>query len=205
MNHKDDLPPRPSSPSGDNAPPVDQLVDRFVAAINTRHREPVNVELDETPPSVLVGDPDEDGWCDWAIKPYAAIDWIEPVQQRLGHSFPAVFRSLVTRYIFPGFEAGEVFFFANTPEGPESRELRKRAFSEDLFRALQRSGYLQIGQPAGGGYDPLCFALHRGDDDDCPIVQIDHEGILCDGAVNVIHEIAPSLRHLMSAVVGGAG
>jgi len=184
---------------------IDQLVDRFVVAVNTSYREPVNVEIDEVPPSVLVGEPDEEAWCDWALKPYATVNWIKPVEQRLGRRFPAIFRSLVTRYIFPTFEAGEVFFFANTPEGTEFRELRNRVFSEDLSPALQRSGYLQIGHPGGGDYDPICFALHDGDSDDGPLVQIDHEGIICDDVVEVIREIAPSLRHFMSSVIEDAG
>lgn len=205
MTEWHDIPRWPPCPSGDCMLPVEQLVDQFVAVVNASYREPVNVEADGTPPSVLVGNPDGDGWCDWAIRPYAGISWVEPLQQRLGRNFPAVFRSLVTRYIFPSFEVDGVFFFANTPEGTEFRELRARIFSQDLFSALKRSGCLQIGQLAGGGYDPVCLALDYGDGTDCPLVQIDHEDVLMHGVVTVVRRIAPSLCHLMGSAVEGTG
>ena len=105
---------------------VDSLVDRFVAAVNVGHREPVNTEVEGVPPSVLIGEPDEHGFCDGAIKPYAPVTWIEPLERRLGYTLPDLFRSLVTRYIFPAFEAGDVFFFAHTPEGTKFKEFRTR-------------------------------------------------------------------------------
>ncbi len=185
--------------------PLDLLVDRFVAAVNMGYREPVNIEIHEVPPSVLVGEPYEDGWSDWAIKPRSWSMWIESVEERLGRSFPAVYRSLVTRYVFPSFEAGDVLFFANTPEGTELRELRSRLFSEDLSPPLLRSGYIQIGQPAGESYDPVCFAPYAEDATDGPLVRIDHEGIIQGDVVEVMAEVAPSLRHLMNSVIEAAG
>jgi hypothetical protein len=194
---------KPRRPRREKARDIDPLVDRFVAAVNTGHREPVMVDIGQTPPSVLVGEADEYGFGDWQIKPYAAIDWVGAVEERLLRRFPAVYRSLITRYIFPGFEAGDVFFFANTPEGTEYYELRAAIFGP-LASTLHSLGYLQIGNPADRSYDPVCFDPSRGDNHDRPLVRIDHEGIPIN-EVHVTEEVAPSLAHLMRAVIEAGG
>ena len=40
--------------------------------------------------------------------------WIDALETKLPRRLPASFRSLVTRYVFPRFEAGGLHFFANT-------------------------------------------------------------------------------------------
>jgi hypothetical protein len=198
---------KPRHPKREKARDIDSLVDRFVAAVNAGYRDPVILDIDQTPPSVLVGEPDEYDAYDWAIKPYAPIDWVEAMEARLPRRFPAVYRSLITRYIFPSFDAGGVWFFANTPEGTEYSELRTRIFDPSLFPALQRGGYVQIGNPGAGfiSYDPVCFDPSRGDNHDRPLVRIDHEGILIDDEVHITEEVAPSLAHLMRAVIAAGG
>jgi len=107
---------------------IDYLIDRFVDVVNTGSREPV--DPDDTPPSVLVGEPNEYDNYNWRIKPLASIDWVEPLEKRLGFRIPAVYRSLIARYIFPAFEFGDIFFFANTPEGTAFFEFRDRLFAD---------------------------------------------------------------------------
>jgi hypothetical protein len=126
------------------------------------------------------------------------------MEAKQGCRFPLVYRSLITRYIFPAFEAAELRFFANTPEGIDSHELRTRidpdAVDSILINSLTGAGYLQFAQPAGVNYDPVCFDLNHGSDQDRPIVQIDHEHILCDGIVKVVEKIAPSFRALVEPI-----
>lgn len=180
----------------------DALVDKFVEVVNKGVRHPVWVR--EGPPSVLIGEPDDVDSSDWQIKPYSGIDWIEPVEQRFGSRFPELYRSLITRYIFPGFEAAGLFFLANTPEGTDYDELRTRIFSDwALYTALHREGFLQFARPEDGSdYDPVCFDLNRSNSEDRPIVRIDHEYILCDDIVKVSDEIAGSFRELISPITG---
>jgi hypothetical protein len=206
MNANGKRTPEPWRSRPEKAASIDQLVDRFVAAVNAGHREPASVEFDGIPPSVRVAELDEPGWYDWAIKPYAPIDWIDSVERRLPRRFPTVYRSLVARYIFPSFEAGDVAFLGNTPEGTDYYELRDRIFSDGLLSAaLLHGGYIQIGNPAGVNYDPICFVPDRGNDDDRPLVRIDHEGILIHDELQVIKKIAPSLSHLMNLVIEATG
>lgn len=192
---------RPRRPRRVKTADIDRLVDQFAAAVNAGHRNHVSADVYDIPQSVLFGDPDEYGQYDWAIRPYAPIDWIEPIEQRLPRRFPAVYRSLVTRYTFPNFEVGGVHFFANTPEGTAYYELRRLIFSADLFRVLQPAGYLQIGQPRLVNYDPVCFAPGRRDSHDSALVQLDHEWILIHDRIEIVCEVAPSFQQLMASVI----
>lgn len=177
---------------------IDILIDRFVNAVNTGTREPVDPE--ETPPSVFVGEPNEYGEYDWSIKPFVSV-WIENLEERLGFQIPAAYRSMVTRYIFPAFEFRDVFFFANTPEGTAFREFRDRVYLDECMSPkLLSAGYLQFGNPYETNYDPVCFDMNRASETDAPIVQIDHEWILCDDKIVVVREIAPSLATLIESL-----
>ena len=175
---------------------IDQIVDQFVERVNTSYREPV--QISDTPPSVLHGAPDEYGFSDWRIKPFSNVDWVESLEKKLDKVLPYSYRSLVSRYIFPAFEAAKLFFFANTPEGTDYYEFRTRLFNDTLlYKALYEGGYLQFAQPADRDYDPICFDLNVGSEVDCPIVRIDHEYILCDSIVKVTNNIAPSFINLL--------
>lgn len=179
---------------------IDNLVDSFVKKVNTSYRDPVHINIDKTPPSVLVGEPDF-GFSDWMIRPCAEIDWVEPLEQKLGCRFPAAYRSLITRYIFPGFNAGDILFFGNTPEGTDNWELRERIFCDPGLRdTLLPRGYIEFGKRDQTIYDPICFDMNRKSLMDCPVVQIDHEYAF-DGIIEIIRQVAPSFRDLLQAVV----
>lgn len=181
---------------------IDRLVDRFVAKVNSGHREPIMTEIYPTPSSVLVGGPDEHDEYDWMIKPYTNADWVEPLEQRLGYRFPVAYRSLITRYIYPGFEYGNVLFFGNTPEGTDYYELRERIFNDrNMYKALSTSGFVQFGKPDSVNYDPICFDMNRLSGDDCPIVQIDHEGILCADVIDIVKQPASSFTELLDSTL----
>lgn len=182
---------------------IDALVDIFVAKVNSGQREPIVIDIYETPASVLEGEPDEFFNSDWAVKPYNGVDWVEPLEKRLGCSLPAAYKSLVSRYIFPGFEAGGILFFGNTPEGTEYYELRERIFKDRLlFDALSSNGFIQFGTADWVNYDPVCFDYNRRSVSDCPVVRIDHEGVLCSDVVRVVEQIASSFRDFLESVVG---
>ena len=60
------------------------------------------------------------------------------------------------------------------------------------------AGFIQFGQAPGGDYDPVCFdTKSRNGKNDCRIVRIDHEEILCNYRVKVMEEIAPSFEQLV--------
>jgi hypothetical protein len=178
----------------------DSLIDRFVEQVNASPREPL---FDyEVPQSVRISTfPDAVyGMWDWNIKRYEATDWLEDLEARLPSQFPKSFRSFVGRYIFPQFEFGTLHFLANTPEGvDEPYELRTGIFKDKfLSNSLLRNGFIQFARPKSGDYNPICFDTNsKGIASEYPIVNIDHEQILCHDKIEITEIIAPSFAELV--------
>ena len=176
---------------------IDRLINCFVEQVNMSHREPVSV--DESPASVLVGVPDDCGNSDWLIKPYSDTYWITDLEKQLNMSLPYALRSLVSRYIFPAFDALGICFFANTPEGMDRHEFRTKLFDDQaLCPMLLAHRYLRFAQPDLYNYDPICIDMNHGSGIDGAIVRIDHEDILCFDKLTVTEVIAPSLVSLLT-------
>jgi len=184
---------------------ADNLIDDFVAAVNAGHREPI--ALSDCPPSVCVDQSGQHGYCDWRIKHSTEIDWVAPLEARLHKRFPTLYRSLITRYVFPSFELGDIQVFANTAEGSDFHELRTRLFSDEhMAKFLLPNGYVQFGMWLDyKQYDAVCFDTNRSaGSDDHPIVQIDHEAILCYDTINVIKDLAGSFEEMIKQFVQSA-
>lgn len=185
---------------------VDSLIDRFVDTINRWHREPGFA--DEIPPSVRGESVDPPGEqhpaYDWSITPWPSVDWIEEVEERSGLILPPSYRSLVTRYIFPAFEAGPLQLSGNTPEGIELYEFRERVFADPTFvDVLLAAGYIPFANPAGGSYDPICFdtRARKRKAAECPVVWIDHEEVLCYDRIKVLKQVSPSFELFVAEFV----
>ena len=149
---------------------LDQLVDAFVEKANASGREA----------ALRVGRQNGD-------------DWIARLEARLPAPLPPSFRSLVARYVYSEFAAGGLWCFANTGEQTEQEWGTALWKDKVLSGGLLREGYIQFARPDTGSYDPICFdTQHRAKDGECPVVWIDHEGILCDDKIVVYKEIAPS-------------
>ena len=131
--------------------------------------------------------------------------WIEPLESKLPRRLPASFRSLVTRYTFPAFDAGGLSFFSNTG-GETHEELGVAIFKDEaLAEAALGAGYIQFARPDGGSYDPVCFDARRGvSNREYPIVCLDHEDILCRGGVRGLRVVAASFYRLAADIAGRA-
>lgn len=129
--------------------------------------------------------------------------WIDAVETKLPRRLPASFRSLVTRYVFPPFMVGGLDFFAN--RGAESHDEFSVAIFQDrlIADATLKSGYIQFARPEGGGYDPICFnSNHSTNNREFPIVQIDHEDILCRDRVREVATISKSFHWFVTDLLG---
>jgi hypothetical protein len=178
---------------------LDQIIDRFVEHVNASDR-PSKLD-DEIALSVAEPSPEDRDYWTWSIRPYG-VTWLSEIEAGLPRRLPTLFRSFVSRYIFPEFDWGPVMFFANTPEkiGYDGHELRIAIYRDRaLFEVLSRNGYLQFGQPSDGSYDPVCFAPSEGED--APVVRLDHEQILIDGGIRVVDTIARSFESLIERPV----
>ena len=175
---------------------VDELIDRFVELINISPREAM---FDYEVPPELRLTVNEHGWWDWQVKASDDIDWIESLETRLSMRFPPSFRSLVTRYQFPAIVVGPLILCSNTSSGTYD-ELRDRIFRDELLSdCLLLNGLVQFALPDTGSYDPICFDTRRPTSArEFPIVQLDHEDILCNEQICTVKEVAPSFHEFVS-------
>lgn len=173
----------------------DELVDEFVAYLDLVGFEP---KFPHEVPEELRTSESDYGMFHWQIRRATSNPWIQELAGRLPQPMPRPFRSLVERYRYCNFEVGPLMLFANTG----SRvfyEFSTRAFG--ISPTLHEHGYLQIGNPCEGNYDPVCFDTHRGVRDDAPIVQPDHEEILIRNRIHVVQEIAPTFVGFMQRAI----
>jgi hypothetical protein len=89
------------------------------------------------------------------------------------------------------------------PPGPGLEELlAEMRRDKGLWDALTPQGYIQFARPGTGDYDPICFDTRRRQKGgDCPIVQIDHEEILCNWRIREVAQLAGSFRELMDTAL----
>jgi len=182
------------------------VVDGFVEKINTdwRLREPLPCE---DVPAFLAQeatvDPQDipDAYTDWRIAKRDNSGRIAVLQQRTQRAFPPSFQYFLTNYCFPALDCGSIMFFANTG-APIYWELENKLFLDpNMSPDLLRVGFLQIGNPFIGQYDPICFDCnsrtveHR-------IVQLDHEEILSNKRITLVKDVATSFPDLLRALLG---
>jgi hypothetical protein len=184
---------------------IDSKIDAFVSNVNSSPREPLPPE--EVPEFLRTGSPDKYGQFMWSIKRSDCEwmqGWFEAFERELHLKFPQSFKSLYSRYVFPAFQYGPVFLHANTGYKLQSEQDFTWEFKERIFKdkglvdTLFPAGLLQIGNPHETNYDPVCFDTKNcRDDRESPIVQIDHEWILCKSKIEIVKVIAPSFLELI--------
>ena len=131
--------------------------------------------------------------------------WVKALEAKLPQRFPISFRSLITRYAFPSFDAGGLSFFANTG-GDSLEELSVAMFNDRIITdATLKAGYIQFARPESGSYDPICFdARYAVSNREFPIVQLDHEEILCRNRIYVSQRVADSFYQFAAGIVSRA-
>ncbi len=118
---------------------------------------------------------------------------LRTLEVKLPKRFPASFRSLLTRYAFPSFDAGGLSFFSNTGTASDD-ELSVAIFNDrNIAAATLKAGYIQFARPETQSYDPVCFDARRASSNrEFPLVRLDHEEILCRERIVVTATLADS-------------
>jgi hypothetical protein len=117
-------------------------------------------------------------------------------EANLPRRMPQTFTSLLLRYSFPSFEACGISFFGWEPTRTEFSQVAPPA-KGSLSELLLPTGYIQIGRPATGSFDAVCFEISSNQNREYRIVQADHEEILCNLRVKIREELWPSFRKLV--------
>lgn len=152
------------------ATPTDQLIDRFV------------LRLKES------GVP---------IQPEDNSARLAELEATLPQRMPASYESFLSRYSFLSFEVAGILFFGWDSKSAPDLEMIPMA-PHDMSKELVSAGFVQIGRPDTGSYDPVCFDLNSsGQNREYRIVQADHEQVLQWSRVKILREMWPSFRKMV--------
>ena len=127
---------------------------------------------------------------------------LKPLYEKLPVPFPPLYEWLVLNYRWAEVEAGPLCLLANAP-GSGLEGLEKEIFKDSCFvENLIPKGYVQFAKAPNYNYDPVCFDTSRNPGSrEFPIVQLDHEQILCNDRIEVVNELAPNFRELVLAII----
>ena len=124
--------------------------------------------------------------------------WLAPFEQTLPYRLPPTYRSLLLRYRFPALEVGPVALFGNL-DGTSYDDLVVASIRDPVLSSVARAnGFVQIGCPASGSHDPVCFDLrHRTKAGEATLVRLDHEEILVNDSIRIVETVAASFLTLL--------
>lgn len=124
--------------------------------------------------------------------------WFEALEASLPRRLSPSFSFLFSHFSFPAFALGPLLLFGNSGSGQDWDLTVASKRDRGLADPLAQQGYLQIGRPATGSYDPVCFGFRsEGGKRDVPVVRLDHEHLLLRGRVVLVDAIAPSFDHFL--------
>lgn len=177
----------------------DALLARFVAAF---------AQLDDLtylpsePSSPELVSPDPGGWDRW--RP-AAIrtdrDQLETLYRQVPGPFPALYEQLVLSYRWLDVYLETAMLLGNPP-GPTLDGLACAILRDPvLINTLLTARLIPFGRVSCGGYDPMCFDLRARKRDDCPIIQVEHEAVLCHDRIGETWLRYPSFRELVCETI----
>jgi len=129
---------------------------------------------------------------------------LELLEGKLPARLPQSFASFLSRYSFPSFDVLGISLFG-WESASNSYTDEASAAKGSLSELLIPAGYVQIGRPATGDFDAICFDLNQKNQNrEYRIVQIDHEEILCNWRVHLSAELFPSFVKLVDSVLSSA-
>ena len=125
-------------------------------------------------------------------------------EEKLPRRLPQSFEFFLSHYSFPEFDAMGITMFGWESDSnlfTDNASAPKGSLSELLVPA----GYVQIGRPDTGSFDAVCFDLKGNNQNrEYPIVQADHEEILCNWRVKLSGELWPSFIAFVESVLASA-
>jgi hypothetical protein len=115
---------------------------------------------------------------------------------------PKLFERLLLNFRWAEVDLDIYRLTPNPPGTDLSGWLAEASRDNFLWKFLLRSGYIPLGKGPDMDYDQICFETKtRKNGDECRIVKIDHEEVLCDERIKIVRELAPSFRSLVEQTI----
>lgn len=119
--------------------------------------------------------------------------------------FPQLYEKLVLSYRWQRSDISDGYRLLANPPGSDLSGLRQEIFRDSgLSNELLPNGFIQFGFASAYDYDPICFLTKRQSQTDYPIVQLDHEEILCNRRIQIIETVADSFREFVQNQIAQA-
>jgi SMI1 / KNR4 family (SUKH-1) len=180
---------------------TDDKVDAFVSAVNFSPREPCFFR--DIPAKCVLSESEWSEIFHWRIVASDGASWLAEVERQLPFPLPPTLRLLVSRYLFPSFDAGPLMLYSVGCDRNEYTTEFRVAMRGDaiMWPFLLERGFLPFAKPAGGSYDPVCFDFRGSSRKTEPaVVRIDHEEILCYDRLRVLEIMAPGFDVMLEEV-----
>ena len=180
-----------------------QLLSRFVASFEKLGDLTTYYELDPNAWALSFGDLDEYEMKQWRpVLCATARSALDDLYSKIPQRFPPLYEELLLTYRWAEVDL-EMYRLLANPAGTDLKGIQLEIFRDKcLWKELIPQGYIQFGKGPDVNYDPVCFDTRRRQkDDDCRVVQLDHEAILCDRRIREVAELAPSFRDLVIGTI----
>ena len=181
----------------------DKLLCEFVATFEKLDDLSASREIDLIAWELSFGGPDEYGFKRWRpINSSTDRSHLQELYKSVPAPLPPLYEALVLTYRWAEVDLRSHRLLANPPGADLSGLVMQMRRDKAIWDQLIPHGYVQFAKGPDLNYDPVCFDLnHRLRDNDCRIVRLDHEQILCNDRIKELCEIAPSLRQLMQRTI----
>jgi hypothetical protein len=125
-----------------------------------------------------------------------------PIFSKIKLKFPVLYEELLLNFRWYGADVGVIRLLRNPP-GPDFNGLETEMFrDEGIYRLCIEHGFIQFGRGPDLCYDPVCFDTNNSKDfNQYPIVQLDHEAILCNYKLKIAVRLADSFEHLVRKII----
>jgi hypothetical protein len=181
----------------------DLLLERFIASFEKLDEMMVSDPVEQ---ELATGDRDQYGWERWRpIKVQTESCLLDPIYSTVPGRFPPLYERLVLSYRWAEVDLQSYRLMANPPGFGFDALLREMSSDPIMWNCLSEAGYIQFGKGPDVDYDAICFDITaRRQNNDCRIVKIDHEQILCKNRVRIVAELAPSFEQLVRDTIDKA-
>jgi len=127
---------------------------------------------------------------------------LDSLYQSLPGRLPKLFEHLLLHFRWAEVDLDLYTLSPNPPGNDLSGWLAQASRDKVMWPFLLRAGYIPFGKGPHMHYDQICFETKsRKKGDECRIVQIDHEEVLCNERLKVVREIAPTFRSLVEQTI----
>ena len=185
----------------------EKLIAEFVAAFAILDDTTIFSRQEAAPPELDAGR-DESQWARQKWKPAKILTPRVELDQFLstyGVRFPELYQNLLLSYRWREVCLGELARLFGNPPGPLAEGFFAAIVADPFHRnVLLPSGLVPFAR-APDNFDPICFDTSgRSARQDFPLIQIDHEALICRKQILRRRELWPTFRSFAETVVATA-